>query len=357
MKGTLLKPRAEDLGYFNARVRSMRGELLKSADYEPLMRSSSVDGIMDRLRSTAYGPYIESASVRSTDAKEAVSIALLSNLSESFSQLWKIAPTGARTLLKAVFSNWEVYDLKTLVRGIARNVRREEIKAALIPAGEFDQASLNTLLTAKDLPDLVAFLDTWGSPYGAALRSGLGAFHRSGRTIEMELGAQLHTHRLLLGALEGGPEGAHIMRSWLGLKADLQNALTLMKIAGEGYAPQAASSFFLEGGSMKRYMFLRLAKVKSKEELATALKAAGPAEVRYAMEAAGGDPALLEETAEHQMKERLRVLSIADPLSIALPASYIYMKVREVKNLRLITRGIDFGIPYEEMSRFIFFPV
>lgn len=357
MKAALLKPAQTDLGYFNARVRAMRGELLKRADYEPLMRSTSANGVADRLKSTEYGPYMESALARSTDAREAVSMALMANLSDSFGQLWKIAPIGARTLLKAVFSNWEVYDLKTLVRGIARNVRRDEIKAALIPAGEFDPASLDTLLTAKDLQDLVAFLDTWGSPYGAALKPGLAVFQRSHRIMEMELGCELHTHRLLLGVLEGGHGGSHIIRSWLALKSDLQNALTLLKISGEGYTPQAATSFFLEGGSLKRYVFLRLAGIKNKEELSTALKNEGPAEVKRVMEAAGGDPVLLEEAAEHEIKERLRVLAVADPLSIALPASYIYMKVREVKNLRLIARGADFGIPYEEMSRFIFFPV
>lgn len=357
MKRALQRPRADDLSYFNARVRAMRGGLLKRADYEPLMRLSSAKDVAERLKSTLYGPHIETALSRSEDAKEAVSTALLSDLSDTFGQLWKIAPEGARTLLKAVFSNWEVFDLKTIVRGIARGIRREEIKAALIPAGEFDAAALNTLLTSKDLPDLVAFLDTWGSPYAAALRPGLKEFRRSGRIIEMELGAELHTHRLLLDALSGAGADARIMRGWLSLKADLQNALTLLKTSGEGYAADAASAFFLEGGRLKRYAFLNLVGIKGKEELLAALKDTGPSEVRKVLERAGADTMLLEEAAEDEMNERLRVMSITDPLSIALPAAFIYMKVREIKNLRLIARGADFGIPYEEMSLLIFFPV
>lgn len=348
--------RREDLDYFNARVRGMRGKLLGRAEYEPFLRLDSAGAVAERLRPTAYGPYIDAAMAKSEDPSEAVPSALVAALSDALGLVWKTAPPGARALLKAVFSDWEVFDLKTLVRGIAREVRREEIRAALIPAGEFDAPALSTLLTAKDPPDLVAFLDTWGSPYAAALRPGLAEYLRTGRTTDMELGATLHTHSLLLEALEGGFADSRLMRLWLSVKADLNNALTLLKISGEGYAAEAAAGFFLDGGRMKRRAFVEMAGMKDKEELMARLAATGPA-VKRLVEAAGADPILVEEQAEHEMKERLRAMAAVDPLSIALPASFVYMKVREVKNLRLIARGADFGIPYEEMSRLVFYPL
>lgn len=358
MKAALKRPAACDLSYFNARVRAMRGALLRKADYDPLMRLASPGALLERLKATSYGPFIEAASLRHPEALDALSSALLADLSDSLGKLWKIAPDGARPLLKAVFSNWEVYDLKTLVRGIARGVKREEIKAALIPAGEFGAASLDTLLTSKDLADLVAFLDTWGSPYAGVLKPGLKEYKRSGRIIEMELGADLRTNMLLLDTLSASFAGARIMRDWLGLKADLQNALTLFKIAGEGYTPDAAAGFFMDGGyKLKRLDFAKLLSLKGKEELFAALSLAGGSVLRKILDATGPDPMLLEEVAEDVMKERLRALSVIDPLSIALPASFIYMKVREIKNLRLIGRCAAFGVPLDELRRLVFYPV
>lgn len=352
------KPAASDLSYFNARVRAMRGALFRKADYEPLMRLESVDALVERLKATEYGPFIEAAFTRYPEALEALSNALLADLAESFGQLWKIAPDGARPLLKAVFSNWEVFDLKTLVRGLSRGVKREEIKAVLVPAGEFDMASLNTLLSSKDLPDLVGFLETWGSPYAGVLKPGLKEYQRSGRIIEMELGADIRTNRLLLEALSAGAADGRIMRDWLALKADLQNALTLFKIAGEGYAEGAASGFFIEGGSkLKRSSFVKLSGIKGKEELLSALKETGGSVIKNVLDGAGPDPMLMEEIAEDAIKQRLKALSIIDPLSIALPASYIYMKVREIKNLRLIGRGAAFAVPLDELRRLVFYPV
>ena len=358
MKRALKKPVASDLSYFNARVRAMRGALLRKADYEPLMRLASAEALLEKLKATEYGPFIEAASGRYAEPLEALSNALVADLAGSLGQLWKIAPDGARPLLKAVFSNWEVFDLKTLVRGLSRGVKRDEIKAALIPAREFDMAALNTLLSSKDLPDLVGFLETWGSPYSGVLKPGLKEYQRSARIIEMELGADLRTNRLLLEALSAGPADTRIMRDWLGLKADLQNALTLFKIAGEGYAQEAGAGFFIEGGvKLKRSNFVRLSGLKGKEELLNALKETGGSVIRNVLDKAGPDPMLMEEFAEDALKERLRALSIIDPLSIALPASYIYMKVREIKNLRLIARGAAFGVPLDELRRLVFYPV
>lgn len=358
MKRAFEKPASSDLSYFNARVRAMRGALFRKADYEPLMRLESVDAFVERLKATEYGPFIEAAFTRYTEAIEALSNALLADLAELLGQLWKIAPDGARPLLKAVFSNWEVFDLKTLIRGLSRGVKRDELKAALIPAGEFDMAALNTLLSSKDIPDLVGFLETWGSPYAGVLKPGLKEYQRSGRIIEMELGADIRTNRLLMEALSAGFADTRIMRDWLGLKADLQNGLTLFKIAGEGYAQEAAAGFFIEGGyKLKRSNFVRLSGLKGKEELLNALKETGGSVIKNVLDGAGPDLMLMEEFAEDAIKERLRALSIIDPLSIALSASYIYMKVREIKNLRLIARGAAFGVPLNELRRLVFYPV
>lgn len=358
MRRVLKKPAPCDLGYFNARVRSMRGALLRKADYEQLMRLPSAEALADKLKGTGYGAFIESAASRPASILDALSSALLAGLSESFGQLWRMAPEGARPLLKAVMSSWEVHDIKTLVRGLSRGVRREEIKAALIPAGEFDVASLNALLTSKDVIDLVGFLHTWGSPYASVLRPGLVEYRRSGRTIEMELLAELKTNSLFLEALSTGTADSGVIRGLMALRADLWNSLTLLKISGEGYSLEAAAGFFVEGGSkLKRPEFMRLSGIKGRDELLGALRESGGSVVRGVIDAAGADIALMEEAAEDAMKERLRTLSVIDPLSIALPASYIYMKVREIKNLRLLARGVSFGVPLNELRRMLFFPV
>lgn len=347
-----------DLGYFNARVRGMRGALLRRRDYELYMTLPSAEALIERLKSTRYGPHIDAASARTKTSVDALSLALATELSACLASVWKMAPEGARPLLRAMYSHWEVFDLKTLIRGIAREARREELKAALIPAGEFDSAALDKLLASKDVPDLVSFLETWANPYARVLKPGLAEYKRSGRITEMELMADLSANAFLIEALRENPAGAAVMRAWLAEKSDFQNALTLLKIAGEGYSAEAASGFFMEGGAfLGRERFIKLAAIKDRDELSSALAVYGGKAVKKALDVSGADPALMEEAAEDAMKERFRLLSITDPLSIAVGASYVYMKIREVKNLRLIGRGLAFGVPADELRLFLFFPV
>ena len=360
MRKALKYPRQTDLSYMNARVRGMRGALLKKADYGPLVKAENIDEVIERLRSTQYAADVDAASARSEKREEILSIALKTNLSSAFARLWKMAPEGARTLLKAVFAAWEVFDIKTIMRGLARRVNRDEIQDVLVPAGDLDAGSLNTLLTSKDVPDLVRFLETWASPYARPLKRGLPAFETDGRLIEMEVALDRRASEMLLDLLsKGGPDAA-LMREWMSMKIDLANVLTLFKVRGQGYTGEGAAEFFIEGGrALKRRAFIDLSAAKDPEELLDKVKA-GITDVGIGQALASidpKDPLLIEELFEDALERRLSKLSSVDPLTIALAASFIFMKVRETKNLRLIGRAKSFGMPEAEIERLLIYTI
>src|SRR3989304_5077886 len=232
------------------------------------MKAQSMDEVVEKLRSTEYAADIEAASARSDKKEEILSIALKNNLSETFARLWKITPEGAGPLLKAVFSNWEVFCIKTVMRGLARGVKRDDIQDVLVPAGGLDSGALNTLVTSKDVPDLVRFLETWASPYARPLKRGLPAFETDGRLIEMEVALDRRASEMLLDLLsKGGPDAA-LMREWMSMKIDLAHVLTLFKVRGQGYTGEGAAEFFIAGGrALKRRAFIDLSAAKDPEEL------------------------------------------------------------------------------------------
>src|SRR3989304_8851122 len=113
-----------DLGYFNARVRGLRGRLLKATEYDKLLKMPGVDEYVAELRATHYGPYIERAGVRVEGPWPVVSVAMSLNLADTFALMWDTAPVRGRALLKAVLSYWEVFNLKALIRGLARGLKK-----------------------------------------------------------------------------------------------------------------------------------------------------------------------------------------------------------------------------------------
>lgn len=349
-----------DLSYFNARVRGRMGRLFREPDYAPLFATEGPAELIDRLRSSAYGPRIETASARFDRADEILSSAVNDGLASDLKTLWEEAPEEARPLLKAVVVEWEVFDLKAIVRGIARSVKREEIQRELIPAGEFDSAALRTLLTSEDVPGVVGYLDTWGSPYAAPLKEGMELYRKRGSTGEMELRLDLHAFSHLLRLLKKEGWNGRILEGIISLRIDARNITTILKIAGEGYSEEGAAFFFIEGGrSLKKKDFLRLSSAKARDEALKGLVlAVKDEELRSILSATeANDLYDIEERLEDIAARRLKRLSVVEPLSIAPAASFVQMKAREIRNLRIIERGKSFGIPEEELKRLVRYPL
>lgn len=336
-----------DLSYFNARIRGLMGRLLSPADYESLLKAEGFKPYYERLRSTAYGPYIEAASARFERDDEALSTALRLNLTDTFAILWKRPPEDAKVLLKSILSTWEIYNLKTVLRGLARGIRREDVAKTLVPAGEFDEAALNVLLGSKDVHDLVRFLFTWSSPYAAPVKKGIDRYLKSASLIEIELNLDKFIYGPVLNDLKDRPRDSRVIKDMLTLRIDLQNIMTLLKISGEGYSEEAVSGFFIDGGArLKKKEFVKMAGVSREGIIKWLIEAAAEKDIRQALEASDArEPGLLEERFEEAVRRRLSRLSVIEPLSIALPAFFIFTKVREIKNIRIIADAKTFGFP------------
>lgn len=343
-----------DIGYFNARVRGQRGRLFRAADYELFLRAPSEAEYREQLRATPYARHVDIAEARMTRAADVIASAVGSNAADTFKFLWDTAPDNARRLLKTLFSKWEVHNLKALIRGFAKDVKREEIRGVVVPVGEFNQTALNALLGAKDLADAVRLIETWGSPYAAAFRD--VPLDRHVNTFELEMRLDSFVYGWLLSTVKGGGADAVIIREMLLFGIDAQNIMTLVKTAGKGFSKETIEGFFIEGGpaapAVGKALFTQAAGMENAQDILDALaKGAKDTGLKGMLSAADAEePAALEEAMDAATEARLRKAAVTGPLTIATAASFIYMKMRETKNLRLIAKAKLFGIPPEELK-------
>lgn len=349
-----------DLGYLNARVRGLRSSLFKGPDYEALIGLDAPSRFIDRLKGTVYGPFISAASIRYKRPEQVVTGGLAAGFTAALEQLWKSAPDPARPLVGALFSVWEVHNIKALLRGISRGIRGEDLMDVLLPVGELNAGPLALLSRAKNVADLVSLLETWGMAYAVPLKAGMDAYTQHGSTMEMELKLELFVTRSLLARLAGRSYDRRVIRGVVASRADALNVMTLMKLPGEGYSALGAEGLFVEGGAgLPKGLFVEAAGMKDREEVLTFLlsgvKEPGLRKVLKSEYAARVE--LIEQRLEAYTAARLRRAALVEPLSVALAASYIYMLFREVKNLRLISRAIGFQIPEDELRRHIIFPI
>ena len=130
----------------------------------------------------------------------------------------------------------------------------------------------------------------------------------------------------------------------------------LLKLSAESIPPANAGDYFLEGGErIDKGSFLMFTKSKNSIELlkglADSLRDSRWKEIISSTE--HDNTFFLEEQLDDLLSQKACRLAIIEPLSIALALCFIYKKVREIKNLKLIARAKIFNIPAIEVKRFI----
>ncbi|MFQ5464685.1 MAG: V-type ATPase subunit [Thermodesulfobacteriota bacterium] len=345
-----------DLSYFNARVKGFRGRLLRPEDYSTLLTAESMEVYADRLRATPYAVDID-ASWTGGLSYGLVSTALRRNLARTFKLLWKTAPEEARPYIAPFLARWDAHNIKAIIRGIAMGISREELEDMVIPAGTIGRAGLATLVHAKSVGDVVAFLETWSSPYGRALRRGYRTYEVKHNLIEMEVNLDISVYSTAFEALGGGDINAGVVTDDLRFRIDGANVTTLLKTVGEGFSAQGLMSLYIAGGTISPEYFGRLSGLGKRVEIIHDLIENLGGGIRKVVEEADPDDlAAIEEKVVEVAEARLARVAITEPFSIAPAGSYIYMKVREIKNLRAIARGIAFSMPADVLGDLMRYP-
>ena len=345
-----------DLSYLNARIRAWRGDLLTPEAYDGLIAAKSVQSLMNRLKETNYARDIEIAAARYEDEREIVEGGLKGNLAKTFNDLWENAQPRARILLRAIFSLWEVYNLKTLVRARINGISPDDSMSALIPAGEMDESAVKELNQQKDVQEIIKLLYTWGSPYARPMKEVIGQYLRERQLIIIELALDRFAHAHCLSIAAGNDINMEIIKRFIRDRIDSINISMLLKLSGEDIATVNAVDYFLEGGErIDKNKFLKLARSKNKvgllQGLADSIKYSRWKDLVETTEPE--NTFFLEEQLEELLSRQVCRLAIIEPLSIALALCFIYKKIREIKNLRLILRAKIFEIPPIEVKRFI----
>ncbi len=130
--------------------------------------------------------------------------------------------------------------------------------------------------------------------------------------------------------------------------------MTLLSTVGEGYATSSIRDFFIDGGRrLCRSTFLEMARIETRKELLIELPGvvhdSSWAELLYKTDE--DDLDYVSEGTFDLTATDLKSLAVINPLSIALSAGYVFSKVREIRNLRLLARAKIFSIPDEEVRK------
>ena len=346
-----------ELSYLNARIKAWKGRLLDRETYERLINARDIHALINHLKEGVYARDIEISAARYTGERDILEGALKGNLIRTFKDLRDYAHDNARGLLRVIFSVWEVYNLKTILRARHGGIPPDESISVLMPAGDMDEPALKELNQQKDISGVANLLSTWGSPYAAPIKAAIPKYIRERHLILIELSLDRFLQgRCLSAAMAASGANRKIIEEFVRERIDGINISMLLKQLRDEAMPVGIGEYFLEGGEwIDKGRFLKIAMIRDGGEFLRALAdAVGDRRWRDAVSSAEHENVFfLEEQIEDLSRRNLCRLAIIEPLSIALAICFVYTKIREIKNLRLIVRAKVFNMPAIDVKRFI----
>ncbi|WP_049921881.1 V-type ATP synthase subunit C [Halopiger djelfimassiliensis] len=346
---------ASNTEYVNARVRSRRSSLFADEEYRKLVRMGPSE-IARFMEETEYEREINALGARFSGV-DLIEYALNRNLAKHFQDLLDWSEGGLYDLIGRYLRKFDVWNLKTIIRGIYTETPAEDVRTDLIRAGELDDATLERLLEVDEIEDAVELLS--GTIYYEPLAAGLDEFEETGALVPLENALDREFYEQLLEDVsrppgreqpQEGPKAQYI--EFLQAEIDFRNARNALRLARSG-ADLDPAAYYIEGGVLFDESELNRL-VADYDELVDHIAE----NKRYGDRLSGALDRLRDADSLIQFEHALdaALLQYADtlasiyPTSVSAVLSYILAKEREVENIRAIARGREVGLSESEIE-------
>ncbi len=331
-----------DYDYLNARVCAMRAGLLSSETLEELLTLGDVRTIAERLLDTAYRTGL-ATSMAQHEPLDALDRALDSCLQDAVQRIIQMSDGAGRAWVRVLVSDWDVQAIKTVLRGVRRQLPAAEVAAAVGTTADLTRESILALAEQADIRGVIDLLVTWSSPWAACLKRARPAYEEAQDVgaLEHELDVARFEAAYALGASRADRDGVAL--ELIAIEAELLNVVRCLIHMGSDrplrLVPQPQ-------GVSRTVRALRGAK-----DLSDATRILADSPYRRTLDAAlpflshTGHVAMFARMLQREKLYQSHHLALQDPLSVAVVCDYLRCKQNEVINLKLIARGRASGMP------------
>lgn len=326
----------------------MSRRLLDRDLIDQLLQADDEQPVMDVLMESAYGADL-SLALETQNGIPAAESALRRNLFETLRKVLKIAPAGPAKLIEIQLNRWDLANVLALVRGKIAGVPAGDQLSGMVPAGQYHPVQLRQLAEIESIPAMTDALTTWGYAYGFTLKKLLRDSDLSEGTSAFESRLYSQYYDWALSRLDRRDHQEKVFMDMLRMQADLQNIAAMLKRVDARMRKQAFEDVqILPHGKLGAAALHNLGDARDMDEALTVLdrsdfsSAVEKGVLSYGRSGRLGE---FERFLEAVILERGARHFRGDPLSIAVPIGFIWRKVAEYQNIRMIIRGKKYHFP------------
>jgi V/A-type H+-transporting ATPase subunit C len=347
------------LDYGNARLRAMRSRLLAAADYDSLVGTDSMDGLVSALTATAYATDIDAALPRFAGLRRFDEI-VRQHLTRVLGPLPSYYENPRDGVVGLLTDRWDLHNLRTLFRVKSRFEATDEMLRLMVPIGRLGAAELNELAVQPSLRYVIDLMVAWRIPSrqtAQAVRDAWPAYESSGDLTVLETALGRAFANRVDEQLDGDDsEAAAVLRGEL----DEINVLTCLRLraarqAGENTRLDTLGiDHYLPGGRIRLALLADIAATDDRSTAASLLQrlplVPGWSPALHDWAASGDLVALATALRLAATRHAVGLFGRGDPLGYDIPVAFTRAQEHEARNLRWIGRGIVHGFRRPEVE-------
>jgi V/A-type H+-transporting ATPase subunit C len=349
----------DGFAYGNARVRAMKSRLLSARELAALPEINTLEGLIAALTRTPYDRSVEAALAR-TSGLDCVREAFHNEAVATMKSLRSFYRNAAAEAVNLVLRRYDVINLKTILRGLARHAPLDEVFPALFPVGDLSGPLLSQLAHATDPQIITDTLASMSLRIAHPLMS-LRVDSPGAGTAEMELALERWYYQDGVETLRQADLLGSALHAALQVEADLLNLQTVLRFTSfpeerktlrQWLGSDELRNLFLGSGRLPHDRLENAASQTTWEAFVDALEGSPYEEPLRAGWRAFTRTGRLSEFERHLERYKLRWLAgqiARDPLGIGTPMGYLALKSNEMRNLRWIAWGIHLGLTQGEI--------
>jgi len=344
---------ASNYAYVCARVKAKKSFLLTKDVFRRLLAMDLAE-IGRYLGETQYRNEITALGAKYSGAT-LIETGISQNLAEIYGDIISFSGGHLKEIVARYLEQWDIYNIKTVIRGKLTNAPAEEITEILIPAGSLKADFINKMIQSASNDELVELLKQQKvvKINEDILRSALS----SGKLAAFED----HLHQVyyfsLLHSIKERTLSEKRFLEFVRREIDITNLKALLKLKAEGSSGETLAQYLIPGGM--EFKIDRLTKMVASEGMKDVLQ-----EIRQSTYAEyiredidrfekSEEVSSLIRALDKALLETAEKFSHLYPLSVLPVVDYMLRKKIEVDNIRIITRGKEHDLSLEKIEELL----
>lgn len=314
-----------------------------------MIEADSIAELAARLENTDYAFAMPDLVL---DNAEAIERLLIRYAAAVYQELAEMMPKKISPAFSFLLQEWDVRNIKVILRGIRRGLPAGEILSRVIPVGELSSSLLSKLAEAGSVEQSIALLE--GSPY-AFLAELVQRYEQERRLLGIEAALDKNLLETMWNRVMAEPE-LTVLRPFLAARLDGINLKILFRAKRDLVPLSEIMPHLIGGGEILDGPLKIFDEVDEIGALIASIEWSPfyhPLTDVFPEYEKTGSLAILEKVVDETVLKVGRDTAIKFPYGIAPVAGYLALREAELRNVRAIARLKEAGIAPDKIRELV----